>query len=481
MQYPGIVFLFYFLPALLIVYHVLGFSRTLRGMSMLLASLVFLGWGGPGFALAVLAGVLANWVFGLLLAGRRASAGGTRTITVAAVLCNLALFAGHRYAGMPAVARDAADGFPALAGGGSLPALGMAVFTLQALSYVLDVRAGKAEAERNPIVLGAYLAFFAPLAAGPVQRFADMARQVREGRGNFAMLAEGCARLVVGMGKIVLVAPGLGAASDRVFELSRAGLNAATVPAGLAWTGLVLFGLFLYVQLSGYADMAVGLGGMFGFSCRENFDHPYAARSMTDFWRRWNMTLIAWFAEYLGVEPAGGRSAPGQPRKSTARALLLTWALIGLWHGAGWTFAIWGVWHGVFLFAESAVAIPENRYPSWLGRVYMVFVVAFGWVFFRSENFGEAVTYLANLFAINYNGWRSDLALAMLRENAAAVAVAALLCFPALPGLERRVRGGSSDLLKAAFGLLQLAVLAAILLLSVVYLARNGYVAALPL
>lgn len=478
MQYPGIVFLFYFLPALLILYHVLGFSRPLRDAFLVLASLVFLGWGNPGVIVVLLLGILVNWGFGLLLERWSASPGRANGVVAAAVLCNLGILFHYRYAA--ALFEALGGAHPALAFAAhdsSLPALGIPVFTLQALSYLLDVRGGAARAERSPIPLGVYMAFFPPLVAGPVQRFADALQQMHLRQTTFAKMAEGCSRLVMGIGKAVLLAPVLGAVSDDVFTLSRTGMHVVTVPAGLAWTGLILFSLYMYIQLSGYADMAIGLGGMFGFTFRENFDYPYAARSMSDFWRRWNITLIDWFSEYFRFDATGRHPIQDRTRKATVQSLLLVWALIGLWHGAGWTFVVWGVWHGFFLFFENTFSIPGARLPGWLGRLYVFFVVVFGWAVFRTESLGETIAFLANLFAINYNGFHSDLALAILRENAVVIGLSVLLCFPVFRNLERRA-SGSPGVWKAAYSVLYLVALVAVYALSVVYLVRNGYIAA---
>jgi len=383
-------FLFLFLPLVLALHFAL--PRRWRNGLLFAASLLFYAWGEQEVALVMLASIAGNygfgrWVHAALEAGR---GGAARAAVALAVTFNLGLLVVFKYAGFLVANANA------LLGGGAagplpdpgieLP-IGISFFTFQALSYVVDVYRRDAPLQRNPVDFGLYIALFPQLIAGPIVRYRDIARQLASRVVDLAGFAGGVRRFVVGLAKKVLIADTVGKAADRIFD----GVPGDELTTALAWLAVACYTLQIYFDFSAYSDMAIGLGRMFGLRFRENFDYPYVARSVTEFWRRWHVSLSTWFRDYLYVPLGGNRR--GALR--TYRNLLIVFVLCGLWHGASWTFLAWGAYHGAFLILERVGARRAlERAPSPLRRVYLLLVVMVGWVFFRAETFGQAGAFL---------------------------------------------------------------------------------------
>ena len=265
--------------------------------------------------------------------------------------------------------------------------IGISFFTFQALSYVIDLYRKESTVQKNPINIALYVSLFPQLIAGPIVRYNDIASQLVERRTRFEDVSCGVQRFIIGLGKKVLLANVLGRTADYIFSLPP-----ERIPATLAWLGAISYTLQIYYDFSGYSDMAIGLGRMFGFRFLENFNYPYISKSIREFWRRWHISLSSWFRDYLYI-PLGGS------RKGVARTyanLIIVFFLCGLWHGASWTFVIWGLYHGCFLVFERVGPGKRiiNMMPSFLCHLYVVLVVIIGWVFFRAETFGYALGYL---------------------------------------------------------------------------------------
>ncbi|HEX3594125.1 MAG TPA: MBOAT family O-acyltransferase, partial [Polyangiaceae bacterium] len=267
--------------------------------------------------------------------------------------------------------------------------IGVSFVTFEALSYVVDVYRGDTPAARNPLHVAFYVSFFPHLIAGPILRFRDIAGAVARPAVSLELFESGVSRFSVGLAKKMLLANPLGAVADTIF-----GLGAGQLRTSTAWLGIVAYALQIYFDFSGYSDMAIGLGRMFGFSLPENFRLPYAAESIQDFWRRWHVTLSSWFRDYVFIPLGGSRGT----RTRTYRNLILVFLLCGLWHGASWNFAIWGLFHGTFLVLE------RSPFGGWLKRAwrplrhaYAILVISIGWVFFRADSLGAAAGYLASM------------------------------------------------------------------------------------
>ena len=434
MVFSSLTFLCVFLPLTLGVYYVC--PRRGRNTVLLIASLVFYAWGEPKYVVLMVLSILANYVFGrLIAAGRR-----PRLWLVVSVVFNLGMLGLFKYADLLIRTFNAVTGGEISLLGLALP-IGISFYTFQAMSYTIDVYRGKVAAQKNVLNFGAYIAMFPQLIAGPIVRYSDVEDRLAERHTTPEDFAQGLCRFSVGLAKKVLLANQLGA----LWELSSSG----TPSALMAWLGALAFGLQIYFDFSGYSDMAIGLGALFGFRFPENFRHPYAAKSVTEFWRRWHITLSTWFKEYLYI-PLGGN------RKGLARQLLnllIVWALTGLWHGADWNFLLWGLYYFVLLMLEKLFLLRVwDRLPGFIPRVFTLLAVLLGWVLFACES--KALPgYCAALFGAN--GASSGMDLYYLAKYSVLLAAGIL----GASGLPARLAGRVKSFpVRAAVSLVLLAV-----------------------
>ena len=381
-------FLLCFLPALGLLYYLLPGERVRNGL-LLLGSLTFCAFGRLSGMILLIAFALVNWLLGL---GAAQKGRGGRAVMILGIVLDLAFLCAFKYLDfllaplLPGVAAAWKDL-------GLAAPLGVSFFTFKAVSYLIDTNREPDKVCRNPLHILLYLSFFPQLAAGPIARFSDFAPQLR-GRGrNSEDLALGLRRFILGLGKKLILASACARLADAAFREG----EALSLP--LAWLGAVGYLLQIYLDFSGYSDMAIGLGRLFGFRTPENFDHPYIAVSITDFWRRWHISLSLWFRDYVYI-PLGGN------RKGKARAALnklIVFALCGLWHGAAWTFVLWGLWHGL-LSALETLGLPDpkrlaaSRSGRVLGHVYTLLAVCLGFVLFRGESLASAWGVIAAMF-----------------------------------------------------------------------------------
>jgi alginate O-acetyltransferase complex protein AlgI len=382
MVFSSSVFLFLFLPVALAL--TFAGRKGLRNVCLLAASLVFYAWGEGLYVLLMLGSIAVNYGLGLAL-GRAASVGHKQLVVTLSVGFNIGLLVTFKYAGFLAENIDLA-----LTGLGMEPLslrpmhlpIGVSFFTFQAMSYVIDVARGQAKVQRDPVDLALYIALFPQLIAGPIVRFRDVAEQLKDRVVTLELFASGVSRFVTGLAKKMLVANVVAIPADHVF-----GLGASELSPALAWMGVICYALQIYFDFSGYSDMAIGLGRMFGFRFLENFDHPYIARSVTEFWRRWHISLSSWFRDYLYIPLGGNRHGAAR----TYRNLVLVFLLCGLWHGAAWTFVVWGLMHGAFLVLERlGLGRALSAGPRALGHLWTLTVVLAAWVVFRAESLGGA-------------------------------------------------------------------------------------------
>jgi len=390
MVFSSPIFLFLFLPATLLVYFLAAKSH--RNVVLLLASLGFYYWGEAGFVLLMIASVVVNYVFGLLLSSV-SDARSKRWLVLFAVLINLLPLCFFKYTVFVlAAVRDltGSSAFADLSASEIHLPIGISFFTFQAISYVIDVYRSDARAQKNPINLALYISLFPQLIAGPIVRYNEVSAQIESRTTRLDDLREGVARFIVGLGKKVLIANVVGQIADEIF-----GLPAESLSPGIAFLGIVAYSLQIYYDFSGYSDMAIGLGRIFGFRFPENFNYPYRSQSVTEFWRRWHMSLSRWFRDYLYIPLGGNRHGAWR----TWFNLMIVFVLCGLWHGAAWTFLAWGLFHGAFLVLERA-GFSEllSRLPAVLRHVYTLGVVMLAWVFFRANDISHAFEYLVALF-----------------------------------------------------------------------------------
>lgn len=472
MLFSSILFLVYFLPAVVLVNFLLRFSRAAQNVWLTIASLFFYAWGEPVFVLVMVFSILVNYVLGFLVDRHRQSRRQAKVILVLTCVYNIGLLFVFKYLGF--VVENVYgllgihySGFATF----RLP-LGISFFTFQAMSYVIDVYRQDAKVERNPLNVVLYVAFFPQLVAGPIVRFTDIAEQINHRRETWVGFSKGITRFVVGLGKKVLIANTMASMADHVFNLSTMSGSTTVVPVAMAWVGAIAYTLQIYFDFSGYSDMAIGLGHMFGFTFKENFNYPYISQSIVDFWRRWHISLSTWFREYVYF-PLGGSRV--ENNDLMVRNTFVVWLLTGIWHGAEWTFLLWGLWNFIFIIFERAVAFNKRNIPRLVRHLYALVVIVIGWVLFRAQDLYQAFLYLQNLFGLNTNGVWSDMAVMLLRENWVFWILAVVFSTPAAKLLGKRIDQGAFGRLGIVFSSVYPIGIVLLYVACVVYLTKSTY------
>lgn len=396
MLFSSTTFLFFFLPLVLIIYYnPFVQNRIFHNVFLLLASVFFYAWGEPIYVILMLLSISVNYLLGIFVENFRGTSYEKMPIVVAVVF-NVGILFLFKYL------RFFCENLMLLSGKEwDLPnivlPLGISFYTFQAMSYVIDVYRKKGEVQRNPLNVGLYITFFPQLVAGPIVRYETIAWEIENRNENLNDFTEGATRFIWGLGKKVLIANNTAVLADACFA------DPGSLSAGAAWIGAIAYALQIYFDFSGYSDMAIGLGRMFGFHFLENFNYPYLAVSIRDFWKRWHISLSTWFRDYIYV-PMGGSRVSKKSRM--VWNLFVVWALTGIWHGANWTFIVWGIFYFVLLLIERLTKFPEKL--GKFGHVYALFFILIGWVFFRSDSLGEAVLYFKAMAGGNGLGRWAD-------------------------------------------------------------------------
>lgn len=392
MVFSSMIFLCAFLPIVLLVYFIL--PKQSRNLWLLLASLFFYAWGEPRYILIMLFSTVFDYCNGRAIEyvtakGKHDTWG--RAVLALSVIGNLGILCFFKYTdfAIETINRLAGTQLDLLQ---LVLPIGISFYTFQTMSYTIDVYRGETPAQHNIISFGMYVCLFPQLIAGPIVRYQDVQEEVDERETTISGAARGLQRFLLGLAKKVLLANQIGALWDYI-----QGISGTDMSAALAWLGAVAFTFQIYFDFSGYSDMAIGLGEMFGFHFPENFDHPYESQSITEFWRRWHMTLGTWFREYLYIPLGGNRK--GMPRQILN--LLVVWFLTGLWHGAGWNFILWGLYYFVLLVLEKCVLLRLlERIPRVLRHLYTLLFVVVGWVIFACDDMQVLGNYLKAMFGI---------------------------------------------------------------------------------
>ena len=384
MLFSSIPFLFYYLPAVLILYFLVpGF---LKNTVLLLASLFFYGWGEPVYLFLMLGSIALFWGCGMAM-GRCKEQKWKKFWLIVSVVVSLALLAIFKYADFFISSVNAVTGLSIPLLRLALP-IGISFYTFQCLSYTIDVYRGQAAVQKNPISFGAYVSLFPQLIAGPIVRYVDVARELDERTHSWDNVALGMRRFMIGLGKKILLANQFG----ELTNIFRASDEKSVV---FYWIYAIAFTLHIYFDFSGYSDMAIGLGKVFGFNFIENFNYPYISRSIQEFWRRWHMSLGSWFRDYVYIPLGGNRVSRGRWIFNT----MVVWFLTGMWHGASWNFILWGVLYGVLLLIEKFVPAIQ-KLPATLGHVYVMVMVMIGFVLFNAVDMAQAAGDLAGMFGL---------------------------------------------------------------------------------
>ena len=406
MLFSSIVFLFTFLPIVLILYYVL--PAVCRNSVLLLASLVFYAWGEPVYIFLMILSILFNYISGLDIARNLKSKKRAKASLTFNVIVNIAILGFFKYEGfvldslnhiLPVHIKYHALALP----------IGISFYTFQILSYIIDVYRGKVHVQKSLFNFALYVTMFPQLIAGPIVQYADVEEQLSHRRHSWGKFGDGCMFFIRGLAKKVLLANTSGMIFTEVTGLSKGNVSVLT-----AWLGAFAYMFQIYFDFSGYSDMAIGLGKMFGFEFCVNFNYPYVSKSITEFWRRWHISLSSWFRDYVYI-PLGGN------RVSTIkhiRNLLIVWFLTGLWHGAAWNFVVWGLYYGVILIIEKYLLAPIlKKLPGIFGHIYSIFLIVIGWVLFFSPSLGQAVGYIKLMFGVGAHGVVDQESLYLLTTN----------------------------------------------------------------
>jgi len=415
MVFSSLTFLCVFFPAVFLLYYLLP-SMPAKNALLIISSLLFYAYGEPVYVLLMAGSASLNYLYGLWI-GR---AGKKKPVLALAVGTNFLILGIFKYADMLIDTCNRLTGaqFPLIRV--SLP-IGISFFTFQALSYLIDVYRGQVKAQKNYAHMLLYISFFPQLIAGPIVKYHDIERQISNRTFDLEETAEGFRRFIVGLSKKVLLSNTAALAADAVFAA-----ELAQVGALAAWIGAVSYLFQIYFDFSGYSDMAIGLGRMFGFTFQENFNYPYISCSVQEFWRRWHISLSTWFKEYLYI-PLGGN------RKGRARTYvnkLFVFFCTGLWHGADWNFVIWGLYHGLFLLLEGI--LPVKRLPRALGHVYTMLVVCAGFVIFRADTLSQGAALIGKMFT-GLPAGRDTMGFALQQINPLLVLVLVICLFASCP------------------------------------------------
>lgn len=417
MVFSSLVFMFAYLPITLLAYYLV--PRQGRNIFLFIVNLIFYGWGEPKLVLLMVFNIFFNYTGGWLVDKYRADAKKKKLFLILTCVLDIGILAVFKYTGM---ITETLNMLPFL----NIPELqislpiGISFYTFQTMSYVIDVYRDDAPVSKNFINFGTYVALFPQLIAGPIVRYRDVAEQLVNRRETLEMFTKGVKLFMVGLAKKVIIANAMGTLTTNIF--------ATTDENGVVgtWVGMIAYTFQIYFDFSGYSDMACGLGNMMGFEFLKNFNYPYIAKSITDFWRRWHISLSTWFKEYVYI-PLGGN------RKGVKRQilnLLIVWGLTGLWHGAAYNFVLWGLYYGFLLILEKFVLKKFlDRLPSFIQHIYTLFIIIIGWGLFYFTDVGQLGEFMVDLFNFG-NGICGDQAFNLIMSNLPMLIIAAVASTP---------------------------------------------------
>ena len=462
MLFSSITFLFIFLPVTLALYFIV--PHKFRNIIMLIASLIFYAWGEPVYIILMLLSILLNYVCGLDIYHKEGDPQKARRSLIFAVVCNLLLLGFFKYYGFVLDSLNAV--LPVDIPYRELPLpIGISFYTFQALSYIIDVYRKEVRPQTNILYFAMYISMFPQLIAGPIVRYIDIEEQLKNRTVTMRKFGQGAEYFIIGLAQTVILANSVGQVFDQISGLQMGSFSVLT-----AWVGCVSFAFQIYFDFSGYSDMAVGLGKMFGFEFRRNFDYPYTSSSITEFWRRWHISLSTWFREYVYIPLGGNRCTQSRQIMN----LLVVWMLTGLWHGSAWNFLFWGLYYGLLLVLEKFVwGKALERLPDVVRHIYSIVLVMIGWVFFFSPSLGYAVRYLSAMFGAGASAFIDKQALYFILTHWLLYAVAVLGSSAAGYSLIRRFVGVFDDnrAKKTAAGIVYIGMF----LISIAYLVTESF------
>lgn len=459
MVFSSLTFLMLFLPTVLLIYFAV--PRQGKNAVLFIFSLLFYAWGEPIYVGLMIFSTVLDYTCGWLVEKYRGTSKQKIGLLIS-VFTNLSLLFFFKYTDFFIGTINTVFGTDIAMLNLPLP-IGISFYTFQTMSYTIDVYRGDAKVQKNILSFGAYVSLFPQLIAGPIVRYQDIADQLNERTHSFDRFGDSVKRFVTGLGKKVLLANNIGLLWDTISKTETENLTTLA-----AWLGIIAFAFQIYFDFSGYSDMAIGLGKMFGFEFLENFDYPYTSKSVTEFWRRWHISLGTWFRDYIYIPLGGNRK--GLPIQ--IRNIAIVWLLTGFWHGASWNYVLWGVFYGVLLMAEKLFLLKWlKKAPAFVGHIYTMFAVLFGWVLFAFEDFGKGIAFLKTMFG-GGSGFISNSTLYQILSYLPLL----IVCLVAATPLAKKIYGKLSCKAGEVVLLTVDSVrIAGIMLLSIAYLISGSY------
>ena len=453
MIFSSTIFLFIFLPAVLILNYLIPKKYiAAKNIVLLAASLLFYAWGEPKNVLLMLLSIAVNYICGRLLGKYEGNVKARRAVLIVSLVFNLGMLFFFKY-------------FNFVTGGIfteiALP-IGISFFTFQIMSYTIDVYLGNVPPQKDPAKLALYISLFPQLIAGPIVRYIDVEKELTYRECTAEKTAKGMIRFSMGLAKKVIISNTVALVADTIFMID-SGLVSVT-----AWAGVICYALQIYFDFSGYSDMAIGMGHMFGFNFLENFNYPYISSSVQEFWRRWHISLSSWFRDYLYIPLGGNRKGLGR----TYLNLFIVFAATGFWHGASWNFLVWGLFHGLFMIIERlGFGKILKKLPKIVGWLYTMLVVLIGWVFFRAETLTDAFEYLGAMFS--FSGGLVNAAAQFSNLSFFIAIIAIILCVPVYPFVKKKAE--ATVIGARVFMAAETVLMAVLIVLSVIFLTGSDY------
>lgn len=454
MLFSSTTFIYLFLPVVLLFYYVVfRKSRLLQNIFLLIASLFFYAWGEPKFVLIMLASIFFNWLFGLWVSKSKDNKVRSRAIIAVDVVFNLAILFVFKYLTFTGSVINSIFNADLNVPDIALP-IGISFFTFQAMSYVIDVYRQKGEVQTNILYVGLYISFFPQLIAGPIVRYETVADEIKNRKETADDFFNGFGRFIIGLSKKVLLSNSFALVADAAFGTISRGEELSTA---FAWLGAIAYTMQIFFDFSGYSDMAIGLGMMFGFHFLENFNYPYISSSVSEFWRRWHISLGTWFRDYLYIPLGGSRAG----RFRNIFNLFAVWFLTGLWHGANFTFIAWGLMYFVLIAAEKLTGFDKKSSKGimpfkWL---YTMLFVVLGWVLFRADSIQDAFAYIKSMFALGSNVIFDGMFTGYMKQNAVLFIIGILLSTPIIKRCSEKLKTNKAGSLVTVLLLIGLFIL----------------------
>ncbi|WP_460293329.1 MBOAT family O-acyltransferase [Clostridium tertium] len=459
MLFSSSVFIFIFLPLVLFLYYISG--KKIRNYILLLASLIFYAWGGVNYLKILMVSILINYIFGLLIDKTVDRSHLRKFILILGIILNLALLFYYKYYDFFIENINNILNMNLELKRIVLP-IGISFFTFQGMSYIIDIYRNDGKVNKNIFSVALYISFFPQLVAGPIIKYKIIDEQIRVRKESIDYFSYGINRFVIGLGKKIIISDMLGAISDNIFLLA----NSSGIDMITAWIGAICYTLQIYFDFSGYSDMAIGLGHLFGFKFPENFNYPYISRSITEFWRRWHISLSTWFKEYLYIPLGGNR------RGNVYFNLFVVFLVTGLWHGASWNFVIWGLWHGMFMIIERVIR-NENWYkkiPSFIKIFITLFIVIIGWVLFKATTLEEGLKYLSIMFGLsNFSNITFEYTYFISRKFIVLIIIGIMASTPIFKKIFNRYRGIK------VFELIKTILIILLFIISIIFMVNSTY------